>query len=127
MGCLRLLGSLRLQVSLENIGLFCRALLQKRPIILRSLLVVATPYVNLSTKSCLLVTKELPRPYSSKYLNPTYIYIYTYIYIDMYIYTHIYIYIHVYVYTHTPCRSAECYHNSRLVHATNAARQAFVT
>jgi len=38
MGWLRLVGSLKLYVSLENIGLFYRALLQKRPIILRSLL-----------------------------------------------------------------------------------------
>ena len=44
MGWLRLVGSLKLYVSLKNIGLFCRALLQKRPIILRSLLIVATPY-----------------------------------------------------------------------------------
>jgi len=47
MGWLRLVGSLKLYVSLKNIGLFCRALLQKRPIILRSLLIVATPYVIL--------------------------------------------------------------------------------
>jgi len=33
MGWLRSVGSLQLQVSLENIGLFCKALLQKRPII----------------------------------------------------------------------------------------------
>jgi len=44
MGWLRLVASLKLQVSLENIGLFCRALLQKRPMIWRSLLNVATPY-----------------------------------------------------------------------------------
>jgi len=44
MGWLRLLGSLKSYVSLKNIGLFCRALLQKRPIILGSLLIVATPY-----------------------------------------------------------------------------------
>jgi len=43
MAWLRLVGSLKLYVSLENIGLFCRALLQERPIILRSLLIVATP------------------------------------------------------------------------------------
>ena len=48
MGWLRLVGSLKLYVSLENIGLFCRALLQKRPILLRSLLMVATPYVTVS-------------------------------------------------------------------------------
>ena len=46
MGWLRLVGSLKLYVSLENIGLFCRALLQKRPIFLRSLLMVATPYLK---------------------------------------------------------------------------------
>jgi len=43
MGWLRLVGSLKLYVSLENIDLFCSALLQKRPMILRSLLIVATP------------------------------------------------------------------------------------
>jgi len=46
MGWLRLVGSLKLYVSLKNIGLFCRALLQKRPIILRSLLAKATPYAS---------------------------------------------------------------------------------
>ena len=44
MGWLRLVGSSKIKVSLQNIGLFCRALLQKRPIFLRSLLIVATPY-----------------------------------------------------------------------------------
>jgi len=41
---LRLVGSLKLYVSVENIGLFCRALLQRRPVFLRSLLIVANPY-----------------------------------------------------------------------------------
>jgi len=44
MGWLRLVGSLKLQVSFAEYRLFYRALLQKRPIILRSLLMVATPY-----------------------------------------------------------------------------------
>jgi len=44
MGWLQLVGSLKLQVSLAEYCLFNRALLQKRPIILRSLLIVATPY-----------------------------------------------------------------------------------
>jgi len=43
MGWLRLVGSSNLQVSLAEYSLFNRALLQKRPIILRSLLIVATP------------------------------------------------------------------------------------
>ena len=44
MGWLRLVGSLKLQVSFAEYRLFYRALLQKRPIILKSLLIVATPY-----------------------------------------------------------------------------------
>ena len=52
MGWLRLVGSLKLQVSLAEYRLFYRALLPKRPIILRSLLIVATPYVNASFLKC---------------------------------------------------------------------------
>jgi len=44
MGWLRLVGSLKLQVTFGEYHLFYRALLQKRPVILRSLQVVATPY-----------------------------------------------------------------------------------
>jgi len=40
MGWLRLVGSLKLYVSFAEYCLFYRALLQKRPIILRSLLIV---------------------------------------------------------------------------------------
>ena len=49
MGWLRLVGSLKLQVSFAEYRLFHRALLQKRPIILRSLIPVATPY---AMKTC---------------------------------------------------------------------------
>jgi len=44
MGWLRLVGPLKVQVSFAEYSLFYRALLQKRLIILRSLLIVATPY-----------------------------------------------------------------------------------
>jgi len=44
MGWLRLVGSLKLQVSFAEYSLFYRALLQKRPIILSILLTEATPY-----------------------------------------------------------------------------------
>ena len=44
MGWLRLVASLNLQVSFAEYRLFYRALLQKRPMILRSLLIVAIPY-----------------------------------------------------------------------------------
>jgi len=45
MGWLRLVGSLKLQVSCAEYHLFYRDLLQKRPIIWRSLQIVATPNV----------------------------------------------------------------------------------
>jgi len=44
MGWLRWVGCFKIQVSLQNTGLFCRAFLQKRPIFLSILLIVATPY-----------------------------------------------------------------------------------
>ena len=44
MGWLRLVGSFKLQISFAEYCLFYRARLQKRPIILRRLLIVATPY-----------------------------------------------------------------------------------
>ena len=47
MGWLRLVGSLKLQVSLAEYRLFYRAPLQKRHIILRSLLIVATPCLQM--------------------------------------------------------------------------------
>ena len=46
MGWLRLVGSLKSYVSFAEYRLFYRALLQKRPIILRRLLIVATPYAR---------------------------------------------------------------------------------
>ena len=44
MGWLRLIGSWKWKVSFAEYHLFYRALLQKRPMILRSLLIVATTY-----------------------------------------------------------------------------------
>jgi len=44
MGWLRLVGSLILQVSFAACSLFYRAVVQKRPIILRSPLIVATSW-----------------------------------------------------------------------------------
>jgi len=50
MGWLRWVGSLKSQVSFTEYRLFYRALLQKKPIILRSLLIVATPYHRPTTR-----------------------------------------------------------------------------
>jgi len=45
MGWLRFVGSLKIYVFFAEYPLFYRALLQKRPMVLRSLLVEATPYI----------------------------------------------------------------------------------
>jgi len=50
MGWLRSVGSLKLQVSFADCSLFYRALLQKKPIIVRSLLIEATPYMYCTLK-----------------------------------------------------------------------------
>ena len=47
MGWLRLVGSNKTQVSFAEYDLSYRALLQKRPIILRRLLIVATQYLRM--------------------------------------------------------------------------------
>jgi len=51
MGWLRLVGSLKLQVSFAESCLFYRALLQRRPLILRSLLIEVTPKGWVSLRS----------------------------------------------------------------------------
>jgi len=56
MGWLRLVGSLKLHVSFAEYSLFYMALLQKRPIILRSLLIVATPYLILQHEAVIIPT-----------------------------------------------------------------------
>ena len=47
MGWLRSVGSIKLYVSFAEYRLFYRSLLQKRPIILSILLIVATPHRNM--------------------------------------------------------------------------------
>ena len=59
MGWLRLVGSLKLQVSFSEYRLFYRALLQKRRVILRSLLMVATPYRAHRTFSYIMILTSL--------------------------------------------------------------------
>jgi len=54
-GWLRLVGSIKLQVSFAECCLFCRALLQKRPIILSILLIKATPYIDKACAAALFV------------------------------------------------------------------------
>jgi len=55
MGWLRLACSLKLHVSLTEYCLFYKSLLQKRHMILRSLLIAATPYLSVPLSFCLSV------------------------------------------------------------------------
>jgi len=55
MGWLRLVGSSKLYVSFAEYSLFYRTLLQKRPMLLNSLLVVATPWALLNVWMCVYI------------------------------------------------------------------------
>jgi len=66
MGWLRLVGSIKLQVSFAEYSFFYRALLQKRPGVLRSLQVVATPYSIYSSHP---VTQSITYCYSIYYIT----------------------------------------------------------
>jgi len=98
MGWLRLVGSLKSYVSSTKYRLFHRALLQKRPIILRSLLIVAIPYrfsyapvIFLYLVLFFLISPSLScsfyLPLSPLYIH-TYIHIYTHTHAHKNIYTH---------------------------------------
>ena len=103
MGWLRWVGCLKIQVSLQNTGLFCRALLQKRPIFLSILLIVATPYAG----------RRLFAGVS----------IFTCIYIHIYI--HIYSCLHVHKYTHTEVQRSDCESRSKYTRSVHARRRLF--
>jgi len=68
MGWLRLVGSLKLYVSFAEYCLFYRALWQKRPVLLRSLLIVATPYVYLFPYSYAHSPMYIPRYFHILYI-----------------------------------------------------------
>jgi len=109
MGWLRLVGSLKLQVSLAKETYKTDYILQKRPVILRSLLIVATPYCEWL-------------PFSSTWAER----LYTYIIICMcmiYVYVYIYVYVlynNMYVYHFCICVYVciyICIHIRSYVHA----------
>jgi len=77
MGWLRLVGSLKLQVSFAEYGLFYRSLLKKRPMIWRSLLVAAIPQ-SLVARWSRWLPKRMKSHMSPKYL--TWIRIYKHVY-----------------------------------------------
>jgi len=69
MGWLRLVGSLKLKVSFAECLLFYRALLQKRPIVLRSLQIVATPLYVPPTMS--IVANQFSYAHIYIYIGPS--------------------------------------------------------
>jgi len=100
MGWLRLVGSLNLHVSFAKYRLFYKALLQKRPMILRSLLIVATRY-HISRSVFFLCFKiRRPRNSCTNIHAYTCACIHTYIYVCVCIYVHVYVCVNVYVHVY---------------------------
>jgi len=107
-------GSLKLQVSFAEYRLVYRALLQKRPMISRSLLLQRhtltlsfKPRVLLGYRICILSWKYMLRCLEGcvllchALLLAIYIYIYIYVYICICIYIHMYVHIYIYIHMHT--------------------------
>jgi len=86
-GWLQLVGSLKIEVSFAKEPNKRDYILQKRPIILRSLLTVATPYA----REVLSLRKSM---YAHVYRNIC-VYVYTCIEICVYMYTYLYIYMYI--------------------------------
>jgi len=91
---LRLAGFLRLYVSFVEYSLFYRALLQKRPIILRSLLIIATPYVNTLSYAQVATHTHTYNRSKAYFFNDTLLHS-----IYIYKYTHRHIRVHVCIHT----------------------------
>jgi len=94
MGWLWLVGSLKLYVSFAKEPYKREDILQKKPMILRSLLIVATPYVQLNIMG---VSTHIANDVVAIMMCDTNMYIYIWVYVYMYTYIYIYIYIYVYV------------------------------
>ena len=82
---------LTLWVSFAEYSLFYRALLRKRPIILRSLRIVATQYVTQEEVCLCLMCTYLCTYLCVKICVYLYVYIWKYVFICMYIYIYMYI------------------------------------
>jgi len=91
-------GSLKFNVSFAEYGLFYRTLLQKRTIILRSLLIVVAPYhVSVAPNCSCMYTYICMYECIMLYV---YTFVYRFTYICMYICMCVYICIHIYRYTY---------------------------
>ena len=110
MRILRLVGSLKLWVSFAEYSLFYRALLQKRPLISRSLLIIATLYARCAYPPRLYMHAYICRyriicithTYTCSHYRTTFtlcmlIYIYTYsiMYVWLPVYANDYLYMHI--------------------------------
>ena len=110
MGWLRLVGSLKWWVSFAEYHLFYRSLLQKRPIIWRSLLVAATPYVDCKCAFfCLSVTcLHVYRSTHSHTQTLTHTQAHTHTFTHSH--THTYTHIHTHTHTHTQMHTSMSCH-----------------
>jgi len=113
MGWLRFVGSLKWLVPFAEYRLFYMALLQKRPIILRSLLIEANPYIYSHMQTCSSNTLQHTATHCNT-LQRTATHCYTLQYIYTYIYIHtcrlagvrmnIFVCVYIYIYAlHLEC------------------------
>jgi len=93
MGWLRLVGSLKLHVFFAKEPYKRDYILQKRPIIWRSLLIVDIPYLHFECALSLSLRVCRPLALTHDHHLPIYIYthIYTYLHIHRYIHTHVHV------------------------------------
>ena len=98
MGWLWLVGSLKLQVSFAKEPYKRDDILQKRPIILRSLLIVATPYENETCEYEKRHTHEDARAYAHTH---THMHTHIHTHTNMHTHTHAHTHTHTHTYTHT--------------------------
>jgi len=122
MGWLRLVGSLRLLVSFAKEPYKIDDILQKKPIILRSLLFVATPYLDSmlwsESNTHTYVRTYVPKCSHQSIKKYKYTYLHKYIHILAYIHTYVHTNIHTYIHTCTHTYIHTCIHNkcARFMH-----------
>jgi len=98
-------GSLKIHVSFAKEPYKRDDILQRRRVLIRSLLIIATPY-NSQQQSITQLLNKAPPQNSLQYM-----------YINTYLYIYIYVYIHVCIYLYTPNSGTKPHHRTHYNHA----------
>ena len=101
LGLLRLVGSSNSQVSFAGYSLFYIALLQKRPIILRGLLIAHVVLSNMNCSPIFRCTNIYTHTHYTRICLNMYMYMFIYKYMYVYIHFYVFMYTHTHKHTHT--------------------------